>query len=69
MNKVFSFLSGALCGALVGAVTAVLLAPTSGEELRADAKARWDEAMLEAQKARVETQARLEGQFNQMKQG
>ncbi|KAA3664660.1 MAG: YtxH domain-containing protein, partial [Chloroflexi bacterium] len=59
----------ALCGALVGSVTVLLMTPSSGEELRADAKLRWDEAMQEAQKARDETKKRLEEQFEQMKQG
>lgn len=35
MRRFMNFLAGALCGALVGAVTALLLAPTSGEELQA----------------------------------
>ncbi|MEM7330465.1 MAG: YtxH domain-containing protein [Chloroflexota bacterium] len=69
MNKMFSFLAGALCGALIGAVTAILLAPASGEDLRSGAQARWNEAMAEAQKAREETQKRLETQFAQMKGG
>jgi gas vesicle protein len=34
MRSFTNFLAGALCGALVGAVTALLLAPTSGEELQ-----------------------------------
>ena len=34
MRRFMNFLAGALCGALVGAVTALLLAPTSGEELQ-----------------------------------
>ncbi len=69
MRKIFSFLAGALCGALVGAVLVLLLTPASGEELRADAKLRWEEAMQEAQRARDETKKRLEEQFEQMKQG
>ena len=69
MKKLFSFLAGALCGALVGSVTVLLMTPASGEEMRADAKARWDEAMQEAQKARDETRKRLEEQFEQMKKG
>jgi len=69
MRKLFSFLSGALCGALVGAVLVILLTPVSGEELRADAISRWEEAMREAQKAREETKKRLETQFEQMKKG
>ena len=69
MRKLFSCLAGALCGALVGAVLVLLLTPASGEELRADAKARWEEAMQEAQRARDETKKRLEEQFEQMKKG
>jgi gas vesicle protein len=34
MRRFMNFLAGALCGALVGAVTAILLAPSSGEELQ-----------------------------------
>ncbi len=69
MNKMFSFLAGALCGALMGSVLALLLAPSSGEALRVGAQSRWDEAMNEAKSAREETKKRLEAQFEQMKQG
>lgn len=34
MRRFMNFLAGAMCGALVGAITALLLAPTSGEELQ-----------------------------------
>lgn len=34
MRRFMTFLAGALCGALVGAVTSLLLAPSSGEELQ-----------------------------------
>ena len=34
MRRFMSFFAGALCGALVGSVTAILLAPASGDELR-----------------------------------
>ncbi len=69
MNKMFSFLAGALCGALLGSVLALLLAPSSGEDLRVGAQSRWDEAMSEARNAREETKKRLEAQFEQMKEG
>ena len=65
MNKIFSFLAGALCGALVGAVTALLLTPASGDELRADAEARWQEAMREANLAMEQRRRELEMQFQQ----
>lgn len=64
MKKLFSFLAGGLCGALVGGVTALLLTPASGEELQAQAKARWEESLAAAQRAREERQRELEAQFN-----
>jgi gas vesicle protein len=67
MNKIFSFLAGSLCGALVGGAAAILLTPASGEQLRADAQARWQQAMQEAQQAMDETRRELEAQFEQMK--
>ena len=35
MNRVISFMSGAVMGALVGATLALLFTPASGDELRA----------------------------------
>lgn len=69
MNKLFSFLAGAICGALVGAVTALLLTPASGQQLRSDAEARWQLAMTEARKAMEEKQEELDKQFEEMKKG
>lgn len=69
MNKVFSFLAGAMCGALVGAVTALLLAPASGEQMRTDAVARLEAAKADALLAMEEKRQELEAQFEQMKQG
>lgn len=34
MKKLFSFLVGAMMGALVGSTAAILLAPSSGDDLR-----------------------------------
>jgi gas vesicle protein len=34
MRKILSFLSGMIMGGLVGAVVAILMAPTSGNEMR-----------------------------------
>jgi gas vesicle protein len=34
MRRFMNFLAGAMCGALVGAVTALLIAPSSGEVLQ-----------------------------------
>ena len=56
-----------LCGALVGAVLALLLTPSSGEQLRLDATNRWETALAEARQAMEEKRQELEGQFEQMK--
>ncbi|MCB8979031.1 MAG: YtxH domain-containing protein [Ardenticatenaceae bacterium] len=67
MNKVFSFMAGAICGALVGGVTALLLTPASGNDLRAEAIARWEAAKEDAQQARSQTRQQLEAEFETMK--
>ena len=68
MNKVFSFLAGSMCGALVGAVTALLLAPASGDELRSNAVVRWDRAVQDARMAMEERRVELESQFERMRE-
>ena len=60
MNKVFSFLAGAISGALVGSVVAVLLTPASGEELKQGAVDRWNLTLEEARNARDEKRNELE---------
>ena len=69
MNKLFSFMAGAMCGALVGGVTALLLTPASGSELRSEATARWENALQEARQARSQTREALEAEFERMKDG
>jgi gas vesicle protein len=69
MNKALNFMAGALCGALVGGVAALLLAPTSGEELRSDVTARWEEALAEAHQAMEDTRRQMQQQFEQMQKG
>jgi gas vesicle protein len=69
MNKLLSFMAGGLCGALVGAAAALLLAPSSGQQLRDDVVTRWEDALSEAKKAMEETRMDLQKQFEQMQQG
>ncbi len=66
MNRVLSFLAGAMCGAIVGATAALLLTPESGEELRQDVVNRWEEALSEARQAMEDTRQELQAQFEQM---
>ena len=69
MNKILSFMAGTLCGAVVGATVALLLAPASGEELRGEMVNRWEDALNEARLAMEETRRDLQAQFEMMQQG
>lgn len=69
MNKILSFIAGSMCGAVVGATIALLLAPASGEELRGEMVHRWEEALNEARLAMEETRRDLQAQFEMMQQG
>jgi gas vesicle protein len=63
MRKVFSFMAGGLCGMLVGAVTALLFAPMSGDDLRTTAEDRWELTRTEARQAMVDRRRELEAEF------
>jgi gas vesicle protein len=56
MRRFINFIAGALCGALVGSVTAILLAPASGDELRLRIRRRTEsfrDEVKDAYQARV----------------
>lgn len=65
MRRLTMFLAGSLCGAAVGAIAALLLAPTSGEELRGMARDRAlsiRDEIIEAYETRTaQLEAELEG--------
>ena len=67
MNKAASFLLGAAVGAVVGASLAILLAPSSGEEMvgkvRGEIQRVQDEMKLAAEQRRAE----LEGQLAELR--
>ncbi len=67
MNKITSFLSGALLGAIVGAVAALLLTPLSGQELQEQALEQWDTLWDDARLAADEKRAQLEEQLAKLK--
>jgi gas vesicle protein len=69
MNKLLSFMAGALTGALFGAAAALLLTPASGQQLRDDVVTRWEDALSEAKKAMEETRLDMQKQFEQMQKG
>jgi gas vesicle protein len=64
MQKMISFLSGAVMGALVGATIAVLVAPAPGETIRSDLQNRVqtlrDEMQEAASNRRTELYSELE---------
>lgn len=68
MQKFFSFVAGLMSGSIVGATAALLLAPASGQELRQEAQARWEEALEEAKKAMEETRLQKEREYQMMKE-
>ncbi|MFN3742032.1 MAG: YtxH domain-containing protein [Anaerolineales bacterium] len=64
MRKIFAFLIGVLLGGLVGSTIALLLAPASGEQLRAQLRQRAQSVVTEvrqaAQQRRIELEQRLQ---------
>lgn len=69
MRRFMTFLTGAFCGAFVGAVTALLLAPSSGDEFRTRIQQRRDEFREEIQQAYEIRKAQLEDELNMMREG
>lgn len=68
MRKALAFTFGAIIGGILGAVTALMLAPSSGEQLRSSILKQVDRIQVEikeaAQKKRVELEQQLEGLIN-----
>lgn len=67
MRRLMTFLAGVVCGALVGAITALLLAPTSGEELRVSVQKRTEELRDEIREAYETRMAQLEGELSNLR--
>jgi gas vesicle protein len=67
MKKFLSFAAGILSGAVTGATVTLLLAPRSGDDLRAEAQARWEAAIREARQAMERTEAAKTAEFEAMK--
>ncbi len=64
MRRMFGFLIGVFVGALVGSTLALLLAPDSGNELRAELRQRGEgfvgQVRSAADERRIELRSRLE---------
>lgn len=67
MRRFFSFLLGTITGALVGAAVALLIAPSSGDELKARAKDRITGLRDEIQEAYQERVSQLEAELENMR--
>lgn len=67
MRRFTSFIAGAMCGALIGSIAALLLAPYSGDELREQVQSRtfaFRNDVRQAYEARV---AQLEAELEQLR--
>jgi gas vesicle protein len=67
MSRFMSFIAGVISGALVGSVTALLLAPTSGEELRQQSMERADAFRSDVQMAYEARVAQLEAELARLR--
>jgi gas vesicle protein len=65
--RFLAFIQGLALGALVGAVTAIMLAPQPGDELQSNMRQRYNEAIAEGRRAAAERRAELEAQFAEAK--
>ncbi len=66
MRRLMFFAGGVMCGLVVGATLALLLAPASGDAMRSDAQARFDNMMTEARLASEQRRRELEAQLTEM---
>lgn len=69
MKRIFGFFLGGLVGAAIGAGVALLFAPESGEELRADIRSRGDELVGEVKGAAAERRQQLQDRLASLRQG
>ena len=67
MNRALNFLLGATIGGLIGATVAILLAPSSGEELRGEICTRTNQIRTEVAQAAADRRADLERQLASLK--
>jgi gas vesicle protein len=67
MRRFMTFLTGVVFGAVIGAVTALLLAPSSGEELRTHARERFDDLTDEVREAYAARVSQLEAELESLR--
>jgi gas vesicle protein len=67
MKQVLSFITGAVCGAVVGAAVALLFTPISGPDIKRQSQERLDWIRSEMRQAYMDKQAELEAQLAAIK--
>ncbi len=67
MRRFMNFVAGAFVGALVGSVTAILLAPESGDDLRRQIRARAESFRAEVQDAYQARVSQLETELENLR--
>ena len=67
MKTVTRFLSGFLLGSLLGATLAILLTPSSGDELRGRVQSEIERVRLEVRNAAQDRRAELEQQLTALR--
>lgn len=69
MRRIGMFLLGVALGALVGAVLAALLTPASGDRMRREAQAYYEQLLAEARQAAEARRRQLELELRDMTGG
>jgi gas vesicle protein len=67
MQKVFSFVLGAVTGGFLGAAAVLLLTPVSGNEMRGQIDSRIRNIQREINNAKNQKRAELEGQLQALR--
>ena len=69
MNKFLAFMGGLLSGAIVGAVITLLLTPSSGDDVKQQARQRYNDVLDEGRKAAEARRAEVIAEFEALKRG
>jgi gas vesicle protein len=67
MKGLMNFLSGMVMGTVVGATLAILLAPSSGDELRGQLQSRVDTIQSDVKQAAADRRSELEKQLAELR--
>ncbi len=66
MSKSSKFVAGAIFGAALGSILALLYAPKSGAELQKEIKEKADQVMIEVKKAAAKKEEELNEEINSL---